>query len=100
MWLPRDIVAEVERVARVFYVNVADTKLWNDHRRPGELRMLTGWGWSARNGSASRQGFKTITVAYVDAHYALVQRSEAPVMQRRRLSMVADTGSARRRKSA
>jgi hypothetical protein len=30
MWLPANIVADVDRVARIYYVAVNDTKLWNE----------------------------------------------------------------------
>jgi len=88
MWLPNDIIAEVERVARIHYVDKAATRLWNEHRREGELRLLTGWCWTARNGSDHRQGFKTRTVAYRDAWYALVQHRAAPAVTRPRLRVV------------
>lgn len=94
MWLPANIIADVERVARIYYVAVADTKLWNEHRRDGELRLLTGWCWSARNGRAFRQGFKTATVAYRDAWYALVAQAEAPPIARPQLRVVASKGRA------
>jgi hypothetical protein len=82
MWLPANIVAAVDRVARIHYVTVEDTRLWNEHRRNGELRLLTGWCWTARNGRSFRQGFKTPTVAYRDAWYSLVSNSEAPEIAR------------------
>lgn len=88
MWLPNDIIAEVGRVARIHYVAVGDTKLWNEHRREGELRLLTGWCWTARDGSDYRQGFKTQTVAYRDAYYALIRQSAAPPLSRGRLRVV------------
>ncbi len=95
MWLPNDIIADVDRVARIYYVAVADTKLWNEHRREGELRLLTGWAWSARNDPrAFRQGFKTPTVAYRDAWYSLVEHREAPSIARPRLRVVASKGRA------
>lgn len=81
MWLPNNIIAEVERVARIHYVDVAQTKQWNEHRRDGELRLLTGWSWTARNGSDHRQGFKTRTVAMRDAWYVLVQHRAAPAIR-------------------
>jgi hypothetical protein len=92
MWLPNDIIAEVEAVARFRYVNVEDTKLWNENRREGELRLLTGWEWIARNGSASRQGFKTRTVCMRDAWYVLVRHAEAP--RSTRLRVVSGKGRA------
>jgi len=94
MWLPANIVADVEHVARIYYVGVNDTKLWNKHRRSGELRLLTGWCWTARKGYAFRQGFKTQTVAYRDAWYALVAHSEAPPIARPRLRVIASKARA------
>lgn len=82
MWLPNSIIAEVDRVAVIRYVNVAETKLWNEHRREGELRLLTGWTWIARNGRSYRQGFKTQTVAMRDAYYALIRNEAAPKLPR------------------
>lgn len=38
MWLPQDIVAEIDRVARFYYISVAHTKAWNEHRSEGEDR--------------------------------------------------------------
>lgn len=84
MWLPNSIVAEVDRVATISYINVAATQRWNANRRDGELRLLTGWAWIERRGSGSRQGFKTRTVAYRDAYYALVRHEVAPHVSARR----------------
>lgn len=82
MWLPNDVVAEVDRVAIIRYVGVAETKRWNEHRREGELRLLTGWTWIARNGRSHRQGFKTQTVAMRDAYYALIREQATPKLAR------------------
>lgn len=89
MWLPTSIIEDVKKVARVHYVGMSDCETWNKHRREGELRLLTGWAWTARNGREFRQGFKTITVAYRDAWYELVDKSEAPSISRARLRVVA-----------
>jgi hypothetical protein len=78
MWLPNDIIAEVDRVARIYYVDKAMTMRWNAQREEGELRLLTGWTWSAKNGSSHQQGFKTMTVAYREAWYVLVARRATP----------------------
>ena len=88
MWLPNDVVSAVEQVARFHYVNVNDTKRWNDHRKEGELRMLTGWAWTAKDGAEHRQGFKTMTVAYRDAYYSLIAHRQVPSL-RPRLRVVA-----------
>lgn len=82
--MPADIVAEVDRIAVISYVNVGATHAWNAQRREGELRLLTGWAWVTRRGGVSRQGFKTRTVAYRDAYYALVRDQDAPHILRNR----------------
>jgi hypothetical protein len=88
MWLPNDIIAEVEAVVRIHYIDATACKVWNEHRREGELRLLTGWCWTARNGRDHRQGFKTRTVAMRDAWYALVQHRATPAVTRARLRVV------------
>jgi hypothetical protein len=77
-WLPTSIITDVEKVARISYIPVAHTMRWNEHRRAGELRLLTGWQWSARDHSDFRQGFKTMSAAYRDCWYYLVQGTSAP----------------------
>jgi hypothetical protein len=89
MWLPKDVCEAIEAVASFRYVSVHDTSRWNEHRREGELRMLTGWSWSERGGEGHRGGFKTITVAYRDAYYSLIKHTEAPALRRPRLRVVA-----------
>jgi hypothetical protein len=88
MWLPNSVVTDVDRVARITYINVDDCKAWNEHRRDGELRMLTGWLWVERSGARYRQGFKTQTICYRDAWYELVAETVAPVAGRPRLRVV------------
>ena len=84
-WIPLDVVEDVQRVARVEYTDMNATKNWNEHRRDGELRLLTGWGWTAKSGRQFRQGFKSETVCYRDAWYELVQKSSAPPVARLRV---------------
>lgn len=77
MWLPAEVVDKVEKNGiRIGYVDKQMTKMWNDHRKKGELRLLTGWYWV--KGRQHRQGFKTKTVAIRDAYYVIVERTEAP----------------------
>ena len=78
MWLPNNIIRDIDTVARFRYINKAECEAWNANRRPGELRLLTGWEWIAKNGSAHCQGLKTITVAYRNAYYALIRNEDAP----------------------
>ena len=89
MWLPSHAINAVDQVAHITYVSRRQTELWNKHRRDGELRLLTGWAWTARNGRSYRQGFKTMTVAYRDAYYSLIQHSAAPMNLRPRLKVAA-----------
>lgn len=90
MWLPNDVVKSVDAVARIYYINKIESQRWNEHRRRGELRMLTGWCWSAKASGEQRYGFKTMTVAYRDAWYSLVNKSELPrVRYRANLERVA-----------
>lgn len=81
MWLPTEITKAVDAIARVYYVDAGMCANWNAYRKEGELRMLTGWCWSS--GDRHRQGFKTETVCYRDAYYALIKRTAAPISRRR-----------------
>lgn len=78
MWLPNNIVTDVDHVARIYYINKVMCINWNANRQEGELRLLTGWCWVERGGRNYRQGFKTQTVAYRDAYYALIAKTNAP----------------------
>jgi hypothetical protein len=101
MWLPTVIVEDVQKVARISYIDVAHCKIWNEHRRPGELRLLTGWAWTAKDGSDARQGFKCMTIAYRDAWYTLVQQASIPAfIHRPRLRVVEKKAESARKKRA
>jgi hypothetical protein len=79
MWLPNTIIESVDEYARIYYIDAKMCQNWNTHRKEGELRMLTGWCWVSKTDTRnSRQGFKTMTVAYRDAYYALVRKELAP----------------------
>lgn len=81
MWLADKIIEAVDQRARIYYLDHFATKMWNENRRGPELRMLTGWCWVARNGSGDYgQGYKTRTVAYREAWYALVHKQDAPLV--------------------
>jgi hypothetical protein len=95
MWLPGSIIAEVDDVATIRYIDLAATQRWNAHRHKDELRLLTGWAWIARQGGDYRQGFKTKTVAYRDAYYALVRRQAAPGGVGRRRFRVVEANAGR-----
>lgn len=86
MWLKSSVVAEVERLALVRYVSAAECKLWNEHRREGELRLFCGWMWAARRGGGYQGGLRTRSAALRDAWYQLVALERAP---RPRLRLVA-----------
>lgn len=80
-YFPQAIITEVEKVARFDYISGAKCREWNEKRKDGELRLLSGYCWSARNRSAYRQGFKTFSAAVRDAHYALIEHSDAPFIR-------------------
>lgn len=86
MWLPKEIVTNVERVARVYYIDKSDSDLWNKNRKDGEVRIFCGWGWVGKD--MRRQGFKSMSSCYRDAYYELVERSSAPSMAKGRLRLV------------
>ena len=79
MWLPGDVIAEVNRVASVYYLDRAACVKWNERRSKDELRLLTGWTWMSENGRQYKQGFKTPTVAYRDAYYTLIRHTDAQI---------------------
>jgi hypothetical protein len=82
MWIQRDLVAQVEAVVTIRYVNVHDCALWNEHRREGEMRLFTGWSWTARHGNEHQQGLKTHSAAVRDAYYRMVLKAELPTKRR------------------
>jgi hypothetical protein len=89
MWLPDNIIKDVDRHARIYYLAKHDTQRWNENRRGPELRMLTGWCWVSRDGTGRYgQGLKTQTVAYREAWYALVHKAAAPLVGQERLKLV------------
>jgi hypothetical protein len=100
MWIKNGIVSAVEEVARVFYVDMTMASRWNEHRREGELRMMTGWVWSSKDGREERGGFKTPTVAYIDCHYRLVEKAAPPRISRPRLRVASDNTATRQRRTA
>ena len=83
MWLPTNIIAEVDALARIYYIGMDACVQWNKHRHADELRLLTGWCWSSRDGASYRQGFKTQTVCYRDAYYTLIRHEVAPISRPR-----------------
>jgi hypothetical protein len=88
MWIKASTIAEVEAVARISYIDQSIAARWNEHRREGELRMMTGWVWAARDGSDERAGFKSVTACTIDAWYRLVARAAPPRASRPRLRVV------------
>jgi hypothetical protein len=74
----QDITDQVDEVCRIRYMARDDVNAWNRNRRDGELRLLSGWMWTAKNGSAYQQGLKTRSAAIRDAYYVLIVQSAAP----------------------
>lgn len=74
-----DIIDQVEAVAKIRYMGRDDIKLWNENRRGGELRLLSGWMWTAKDGSGRyQQGLNTFSAAIRDAYYAMIENKAAP----------------------
>lgn len=100
MWISNDVVAEIERVARIHYIDFATAQAWNEKRDKSELRLMSGWAWTSRDGRHWRQSLRSQTAAYIDAWYALVAKREAPPATRRprlaapRLGVVAERRAA------
>jgi hypothetical protein len=79
MWLTNDVITETERLVRVFYVDKAMCRNWNEHRSKDDLRLLSGWCWVQKGGNrAHAQGFKTRSVCLRDAYYTVVKKELAP----------------------
>jgi len=89
MYFPRATIDRVEEIARFTYISRDHCAAWNKSRRESDLRLLSGWAWSARNGSSYRQGFKSYSAAVRDAHYALIEHTAAPYSRRTQLRLVA-----------
>jgi hypothetical protein len=94
MWVSKTIIDEVDRAARIFFIDMTMTARWNEHRRADEPRLMGGWAWEAKVGGESRTGIRSLTAAYIDAWYALIQKTEAPTYRRRRLQVVASRRAA------
>jgi hypothetical protein len=91
MWIQRELADAVDQCAIVFYIDQSMTAGWNENRRANEPRLMTGWCWESRNGGGHRTGIKTITAAYIDAWYALVQHQKPPRLKRAQLRLVRST---------
>lgn len=88
MWITHDIVESVEKVCRVHYISYADCQRWNERRDSADLRLMSGWAWTSKDGRHWRQSMRSQTAAYIDAWYALVAKREAPSATRRPLRVV------------
>ena len=89
MWIPDSLIAEVDALVTFRYIGAEDCRLWNEHRKAGEMRLFTGWAWHARHGTEHQQGLKTHSAAIRDAYYRLVLRAETPLERRRKLRVAA-----------
>lgn len=83
MWIVKEVITRVDQVAVVHYVDMQACKAWNDHKMPGDIRLLTGWTWTAKDGGLYQQGLKTKTQCYRDAYYRLILRTHAPALNRK-----------------
>jgi hypothetical protein len=96
VWIPNNIMADVDRVARVHYIDFADCMAWNAKRdKATDLRLMSGWAWTSKDGTRWEQSLKSKTAAYIHAWYTLVAKREAPTISRRpRLRVVGDRRAA------
>lgn len=92
MWFPHPVCEQIEAVAKFRYIDRDLCARWNKHKAANELRLLTGYEWISKDGRQSRAGFKTLTVAYRDAYYALIRDTVAPT--RRQLRIVVNRKAA------
>jgi hypothetical protein len=94
-WIKDDMQEAIDKVARIFYIDSLMTKAWNEHRKAGEPRLMTGWCWEAKTGGRHQAGFKTPTVCKIDCWYHLVAEVEPPKISRSaRLNVVSDRKAA------
>jgi hypothetical protein len=89
MRIPNATIADIEDAVIIRYVNVHECAQWNEHRKPGELRMFTGWAWFAKTGNEHQMGLKTWSACARDAYYRQVKHIDTPAMRRRQLRAVA-----------
>jgi len=87
MWIKNDMVEAVEKVARIFYIDSSMTASWNEGRKDGEPRLMSGWCWEAKSGGRHQAGIKTPTAAYIDCWYHLVAEVEPPRISRSRVKL-------------
>lgn len=88
-WLTNAVITEVERRARIFYVDKAMCASWNNNRSKEDLRLLSGWCWVQRGGNrVHAQGFKTRSVCIRDCYYTLLKQEVAPSPLTPRLKLV------------
>jgi hypothetical protein len=78
MWLPNAICEQIEDLATFRYIDATLCARFNKTKAANELRLLTGYEWTSKNGRHSRGGFKTLTVCYRDAYYSLIREMAAP----------------------
>jgi hypothetical protein len=82
MWIPNEYIEQVEDLVTIDYLDHARCALWNEHRRPGEMRLFTGWCWTAKTGNEHQQGLKTYSACVRDAYYSFVLRTNSPRIRR------------------
>jgi hypothetical protein len=80
MWLSKKIREAVTENVQVFYLNWTAARMWNQKRDKGEPMVFTGWYWAHRG----REGgpFKSMSSAYRDAWYLIVEQREPPLLHK------------------
>jgi hypothetical protein len=97
MWIKKEIVAEVDKVARIYYIDFPFATAWNKNKRGTEQRLMTGWMYiSKRDPSRFQRSLKSQTACYIAAYYDLVLRQEQPKVVLAPIHQAADVVSIKR----
>jgi hypothetical protein len=94
MWLRNSLIADVQRRVRVFHLPKPIAQYWNERRDKGDPVVFTGWYWCI--GAEREAGpFKSMSAAYRDAWFRVVQEREPPPLHN-----TADAYAAREQRKA
>jgi len=80
VWIKKPIREAVEEaVDEIFYLDWPTSQRYNAVLAEGQPRVFGGWYWAV----GVREGgpFKSMTAAYVNAWYVLVQRRQPPTLR-------------------
>jgi hypothetical protein len=82
MWLPNSLIEAVKDAdIKVFYVSFAATRLWAKGRDADEPIVFSGWYYA--RGPVEAGPFRSMSAAYRDAWYRMVERIAPPAVAER-----------------